>query len=116
LELSDVVVNFLFDSASSFFLRQCCLVCNLDFFIDDLDSVSLGLLGSLIFLLDFLDVCFELGFLLLSHFFLLRSLLLARCDLIDNNLCSSFAGSGSAIFSFELCLDCFQSFNFHHQV
>ena len=116
LELSDVIVNFLLNCTSSLFLRQCCLVCNLDFFTDDLDSFSLGLLGSLIFCLDLLDVCFQLGFLLLSHFFLLGSLLLARCDLIDNDLGSSFAGNSSAIFSFELCLDCFQSFDFHHQV
>ena len=114
--LSDLHVEVLLNLASCFFLGQSVLVGNFDLFVENLDSLSLGFSSGGVLSAHLLNVCEHLGFLLLKDLFLLRPLLLARLNLVNDNLGASLAGRSSTVLSVELSFDDLQSFDLHHSV
>jgi hypothetical protein len=93
-----------------------CLISDLDFFSDNLDSLLLGLLLLFVFFLDLDDVGLELGLLLLPNLLFLGSLLLSGGNLIDNDLGAPLARDGSTLLSIKFSLNSLQSLNLHHQI
>lgn len=117
---TDVVGNlhieYFLDLASLLLLCQSVLVGNLNLIVENCNLLTLDLSILSILTFDFLDIGKHGCFLTLEDLLLLGSLLLARLNLIDEDLLAAFAGLLSALLSLKLSLDDLQSLNLHHHV
>lgn len=81
-----------------------------------IDLVSLGLMGSLIFLAHFFNIHLKLDLFFIPNFLFLHSLDCSLLNLINDNLCTLLSGLSFSSFSLFFFLEDLKSLDFHHQI
>ena len=116
LVLHNLGVKLLFSQGCLFLLLLLVLVGDFDFLVHYSDTFALLSCQLVLILLELFDVCHRDFLLTLSHLLVLVTLLLTRCDLVDENLCTTLASNSSSFLSLEFLLDSLKTFDFHHRV